>query len=246
MVLVAAGLLVAVACGGSKVKPNPETEIATKMRTAQAYFNAGRTGDALDLMRETIELDPENARLHNLFGKYCMLSGRFSEAESAFATALELDPLLTDARNSLGAVYDETGREGEAEKQYLQALEDRAYPTPEKVYLNLGVLYDSQGREEEALAAMRRAVEINPRYLHAHFTLAGLLDRRGSLEEAAREYEVAAPDYRGSGEFHYRLGFVYYRLGDQLRAAEHFRRVIDVSPGSEQAARADEILKTIR
>jgi superkiller protein 3 len=244
--LIAAGLICAAACGGAKVKPNPETEVATKMRTAQAYFNAGRTGEALELMREAIAQDPGNPRLHNHYGKYCMLSGRFPDAEAAFEKALEIDPYLTDARNNLGAVLDETGREAEAEQQYRKALEDRAYPTPEKVYLNLGVLYDSQGRQEEALAAMRRAVEINPRYLQAHFNLADLLDRQGKLEEAAREYEVAAPDYRLSGEFHYRLGFVYYRLGDKLAAAEHFRRVIEVSPGSAQAARADEILKTIR
>ena len=72
-----------------------------------------------------------------------------------------------------------------------------------------------------------------------------MLDRVGKIDEAALEYEVARPDYRNVGEFYYRLGFVYFRLGDQAKARENLERVIQVSPGSNSAAEANDLLKMI-
>jgi tetratricopeptide (TPR) repeat protein len=114
------------------------------------------------------------------------------------------------------------------------------------VYLNLALLYSSQGRNVEAIESLRNSVEINPRFYKAHFELASLLDREGNLDEAAREYEVATPGYRTVGEFHYRLGFVYFRLGDKAKARDALERAIDVAPGSNSAAQAGELLKLMQ
>jgi len=114
------------------------------------------------------------------------------------------------------------------------------------VYLNLGLLHASQGRYQEAIEALRSAVEISPRFYKAHFELASLLDREGNLDEAAREYEAATPAYRTIGEFHYRLGFVYFRLGDKGKAKDSLERAIDVAPGSNSAAQAGELLKLMK
>ena len=91
----------------------------------------------------------------------------------------------------------------------------------------------------------RRAVEIDPKYYAAHFQLASLLDRTNRLDEAASEYEVAAPGFRSSGDYHYRLGFVYFRLGRKDRARDSLRRAIDVAPGSRSAAKAGDLLKAL-
>jgi Tfp pilus assembly protein PilF len=196
-------------------------------------------------MQEVLELAPDNAGMFNFNGQICLIMGRWEEAEGSFLRAIELAPLLTDAHNNLGVVYSELGRDEDAEREFMIALGDPTYPTPEKVHMNLGMLYISQGRDDLALEMLRNSVEENPRYLRAHYELAGLLDRIGRLDEAASEYEVAKPDYRESGEFHYRLGWVYVRLGNTSRAYEHLRRVIDLTPGSNYAAQAAEILKTL-
>jgi type IV pilus assembly protein PilF len=152
---------------------------------------------------------------------------------------------MTDAHNTLGAVYQEMGRYNEAEREYRLTLEDRSYSTPEKVYLNLGLLFKTQDRMEEAISMLRRAVETDPEYLQAHYELAGALEQTGNFREAAREYGVAEPAYRKSGEFHFRYGVVHMKLGNNLEAAEHFRKVIDVAPGSENSAKADKLLEVI-
>ena len=235
------------ACAGRKaVRHDHGTEATAQYRMAQAYFRGGRITEALATMEKAQALAPQNPEMWNFYGQISFLGGRYSQAEKAYQKALELDPYVTDVHNNLGALYDRLGRKAEAEEQYRTALADTAYATPEKVHFNLGILYSSQGRQEEAVKELRKAVEIDPRYYQAHFELAGRLEATGRLEEAAREYEVAAPDYRNSGDYHYRLGFTYLRLGDKVKAGEHLRRVLEVSPGSENAARADDLLKTVR
>jgi type IV pilus assembly protein PilF len=244
----AVAVLCLVACGGEKKAPktDPMTEAAGKVRLAESYLRASRYSDALQAMDQAIALQPQNAKYRNFSGQILFLAGRDSQAEQALRKALELDPYLSDAHNNLGALYDRLGRKDEAEKEFKLALEDPGYPTPEKAYLNLGMLYGSQGRDDEALRSMRRAVEMNPKYYQAHFQLASLLDRTGKLEEAAREYEVATPEYRGSGDFQYRLGFTYFRLKNYTKAREHLAKVLEMSPGSDNAVKANEILETIR
>ncbi|HUC42907.1 MAG TPA: tetratricopeptide repeat protein, partial [Candidatus Sulfotelmatobacter sp.] len=244
--LLGAALLSCGSCAAEK-KPakDPHAEVAQQVRLAESYFGGGRVSEALEVLQKAIEKEPANASLRNYYGQLCFMAGRHDDAEKAFQKALEIDPYMTDARNNLGSVYDSTGRKDLAEQQYKKALEDTAYPTPEKVCLNLGQLYASQGRTEEAITQYRRAVEINPKYWRGHFELASALDKGGKLEEAAREYEVALPDYKGSGEYHYRLGLVYMKLGRPEKAREHFTLCGQLAPGSENASKAFELLKMI-
>ncbi len=240
-------LAVSVGCGSSETKRPPvrEPDALHSVRMAQSLFRAGRVSEALAELDEGIAREPDNAQLHSYYGLLCLQSGRLENAVESCQRALEIDPHLTDAHNTLGTVYLELGRTADAEEQFRKALEDSAYPTPEKVHLNLGLLYDSQGRDTEAVESFRMSVGIDPQYYKAHFHLASTLDRIGKLDEAAREYEVAEPAFKNDGEYWYRRGFAYYRLGREGNALESLQRVRVVAPGSESAARADELLELL-
>ncbi len=245
-VLALAGIAAGCASRTPAPKPDPMAEMANKIRMAQAYLQSGRTKEALDELDKAIAAEPGNAGLRNFYGQVCFMTGRNDASEAAYRKALELDPELADAHNNLGALYDRMGRKDEAEREYRAALAIPAYPTPEKVHLNLGLLYASQGRDDEAIRELRKAVEIVPKYYQAHFELASLLDKTGRLEEAVREYEVAAPAYGSSGDYFYRVGFGYFRLGDSFKAREKLSRAIEISPGSEAAAKSEDLLKVMR
>ena len=242
-------LALVTACAGShsaQPKEASKMDSQTKARIAESLLTAGRVTEALASIDDAIAMEPEQARLRYFRGSILFRTGRNAEAEPDFLKALELDPYMTDAHNFLGSVYSQMGRLTEAEEQFRKALADPAYPSPELVYLNLALLQSTQGKDEEALSSLRSSVEINPRYYKAHFELASLLDRVGNLNEAAREYEVAAPGFRDSGDYFYRLGLVYFKMGEEQKSRESLRRAIDVSPGSESAASADELMRMIR
>lgn len=241
----AAGALLLAGCGGGQESRKPiETEQPMyKMRMAESLINAGRVSEALATIQEAVDADPDSAPLRLQQGQLLFRAGRYADAEAAFRKALEIDPYLTDAHNFLGTVYHEMGRHVDAEREYKAALADLAYPTPEMVYLNLGLLHGDLGHDAEAIEALRKAVGINPKYFKAHFRLAASLERVGKYDEAAREYEVAEPGFRSDGEYFYRRGFAYYRLGRVQAAKDSLNRVLTLAPGSESAARADELLK---
>ena len=246
---VAAILLLSLGSSGCGGKQEPQQVAALNAlehaRAAQSYLGVGRTADAITEMNIALELEPTNPRVHHVHGTLLFQLGQLERAEAAFKKTLTLDAFFTDAHNFLGALYTEMGRYAEAEEQYLLALDDRAYPTPELVYLNLGLLYGRQGRDEEAVLNLRRSVEINRVYYKAHFELAAVLDKLGQLREAAQEYEQAEPDFKESGNYWYRRGLVYFKLSRKQAAADSFRRCVDVSPGSESAARCDELLQML-
>ena len=242
--LVVLSVLLAGCFGGHSA---PETKPIEKnaefsMRMAKSLFDGGRVSEALAELDEAIARYPDDARLHHSYGGFCLRAARYEQALDAYKRALEIDPFLTDAHNALGAVYTELKDYIAAEREFETVLEDPAYPTPHKTYFNLGRLYDEQGRDDEAISSVRRAVGIDPKYYSGHFLLASLLDKVGKLIEAAREYEVAEPAYRNNGEYWYRRGFAYYRLGQVDKARDSLVRVRSISPGSESAARAEELL----
>ena len=247
-VLLAVALVFTGACTG--VRQSPKTKPVEKdadysMRLAKSFFDGGRVSEALATLEEAIERYPDDATLQNSYGSYCFRAARYEKALAAFHRVLEIDPYFTDAHNGLGVTYMEQKDYGRSESAFRQALEDPAYPTPQFVYLNLGLLYVEQGRDDEGITAMRKSVGIDPKYFKAHFHLASALDTIGQLIEAVREYEVAEPAFRNDGEYWYRRGFAYYRLGEKDKARDSLLRVRSIAPGSESAARADELLSVL-
>jgi len=249
ILLCVAALCLAPGCAGGKKEPEPapppELSVSQKMQLAQSQMTAGRVGEALATLEEAVAEEPEDARLRQFYGETCLNGGLLQEAERAFVKALELDPFLTDAHLFLGAVYQEMDRLGDAEKQYLTALNNPAYPQPEKIYLGLGMLYQRQQRLEEAEDNLRTSVGIDPKFYRGHFELAGILEERGKLEEAIREYEVAEPGFQHDAKYQYRLGFAYFRNGKSFSARERLNRAVELAPGSVVARAAGELLRLI-
>lgn len=243
-------LAVASACAGgareqAANKRPADQEHTYVVGTAQSLLKAGRVTEALKTVDAALQKRPNDPALHHFRGQICFRTTRYAEAEASFKRVLEIDPYFTDAHNFLGAVYQELGRSADAEREYQVALQNPTYPTPEKVYLNLGLLYADQGRQHEAVDALRKSVEINPKYYQGHYELAGVLDGLGKLSEAAREYEVAEPGYRYIGDYYYRLGLTYMRLGERDKARASLSRVLDIAPGTENAAQADQLLEAL-
>jgi len=244
---VLAALLATAGCGGGKKpeqKPIEHGKVYS-VRMAESQFRGGRVTEALETLSAAIERFPDDASLHHRYGLYCLRAARHQQAIGAFNRSLEIDPHLTDSHNNLGVVYLLLGDYGQAESEFRTVLDDVAYPTPHKAELNLGLLFAEQARYDEAVTHMRRAVGIDPKFFKAHFHLASTLDQIGQLLEAAREYEVAEPDFRNDGEYWYRRGFAYYRLDERAKARESLLRVRAIAPGSESAARADQLLSVL-
>src|SRR5205814_6490500 len=89
----------------------------------------GDNGQAVALMRQSIEVAPDVASFHVNYGEVLRVMGRSDEAAERFHAELRLQPGNAQACNNLGVVYDSKGQTREALSWYERAIRARAdYP----------------------------------------------------------------------------------------------------------------------
>lgn len=88
---------------------------------------------------------------------------------------------------------------------------------------------------ERAIAAYRRAVELDPALAAAHTNLGNLYYRRGELEQAQGSYETACTLDPDQPQARYNLANLYEEQGELDRAIAEYRRVLSVDPGFADA-----------
>lgn len=106
-----------------------------------------------------------------------------TRARQAAQRAVELDPGLAEAHTSLGAVYmffDRNYPAAEAEYAKARAVNERYA----RLWHHLGLLRAFQGRADEAVAAMRRARELEPMTLLYASNYGHMLYHSRRFEEA--------------------------------------------------------------
>ncbi len=96
--------------------------------------------------------------------------------------------------------------------------------------LNLGLALKKQGLAEEALAAFRKAVEINPEVSSANKEVGEALARAENFAEARPFFEKAAALDPDNADIHYNLGLCLSRLGEPEAALGQFQRVVELQP----------------
>ena len=105
----------------------------------------------------------------------------------------------------------------------------------------MGLCLSLLGRPQAALASFDRALELNPRYLEALIHRGLVLAEIGETDAAESAFRQAAAAAPGDGRFpgqvaarlansHGELGEMYAEAGDLGRAAEEYRRALELAP----------------
>lgn len=100
------------------VRPGPKPFEALGI----ALFRQRRFSEALEAVREEIELHPEHAPAYQNLGSTLASLNRMDEAIAAWRRAIELEPRYVDARLFLGVAYAQAGRVEEAREQFEAVL----------------------------------------------------------------------------------------------------------------------------
>lgn len=154
---------------------------------------------------------------------------RYTEALAQVEKALEADPDHWDVWQSKLDLLQDMRRYDDAEATARAAAE--RYPHAGRFHLELGWTADFRGRHEEALAAMDRALALDPRDTTTIRARAVILRRLGRYDEAIAsltEAIEAHPDERPyllSG-----LAYVYDAAGRYEDALRCLDEIIDLSP----------------
>ncbi|MGB9431303.1 MAG: tetratricopeptide repeat protein, partial [Candidatus Acidiferrum sp.] len=90
---------------------------------------------------------------------------------------------------------------------------------------------------DEAIAAYRKALNLEPNDALTHYDLALALTYKGETKQAVEEFEAAVRLKPTWGEAHYGLGAALYELHDQAGALKELRKSVECEPSNADAHR---------
>ena len=159
---------------------------------AEAYTSLGyarfayywRTGEAETCFRRALELNPEYATGHHLYGDHLAAAGRFDEAIGALERALALEPLSLIINTDLAWVLYHARRWSQGIEQLKRTIEmDPGFTAAHWV---LGLTLHQAGERDLAIRSLSEAQRLAPESPHVLGSLSAALASAGHVVEAKR------------------------------------------------------------
>ena len=97
--------------------------VADRLDKAESAIDAGNYQDAIPILEDVVETDPENANAYNLLGFAFRNLGDYGKSQTYYDQALMIDPKHKGANEYLGELYLKLGQLETAEAQ-LARLDD--------------------------------------------------------------------------------------------------------------------------
>jgi len=180
---------------GTQRPPDPPPAVKAQEATPQdrailhvdlgaGYYERGQMDVALEELNEAAKLDPNNARIYNIYGLVYTMLGENPKAEQNFQRALSLAPQDSDVRHNWGWYLCSNGRPRESIPEFEIALRNPLYKTPEIALVNAGRCSVAFGDTAGAEVFFRRATAGAPNNTGANYGLALIAYRAGRLDEA--------------------------------------------------------------
>jgi len=183
--------------------PDPENAGA---ELAEALFEAGKTAESLEILREVVGDDPQDQRPVELLAQIT----RLARPGVAALTVPTLEQLLfsnpdnVELRSMLAGAYQRAGRTSEAISILDRGMQEKSSETKYKLLITKGEILVAERRVDEAIASYRAALAIvNPNdALVGLNKLVGALNLAGRFEEALSvlaTFRKSAADESASG-----------------------------------------------
>jgi len=159
---------------------------ASHILTGEAQDGLGRTGEAIAEFQAAAKVAPYEPNVHFGIGYLYWKEHKYGEAKSAFEEELNIDPANPQALAYLGDVaMKENDREKALPllKKAVQLKSDLRI-----AYLDMGIILADRKEFPEALAALRRAEQLDPSQPDAHYRLGRIYKQMGDSAASEREF----------------------------------------------------------
>ncbi len=165
---------------------------------------------AIEQYEQIVKLEPKSADNHLLLGRLYRVNNETQKAENEFKTAVSLDPDSEEALTTLAYLYNETGDSARA-AQALSSLPESERTA--RLYSALGYTYEQQKDFKKAVAAYKRAVELDKDNLDAMRGLAQNLLNDNQTEASLEQYKQIVDADPHDVQSYLRIAEIYRRSG---------------------------------
>lgn len=212
---------------------------------AIGHYNAHEGPIAIRELLTSLDYNADNVDALYLLGFIYQGRRDYVEAERLYTRALEIEPDRYDIRNALGTVMLQEERWEQAEDLFRTLTRVPTYITPGHAHNNLGWALYNQRRYDDAAEQFEMAIMFQPELCQA-YNNQGLTEEALGLTRAAMEsYEDAIERCDRYAEPRYRLGAIYWRMGDLETGLDLFEECYDIAPESEYGERCWEYVAEV-
>ena len=182
-----------------------------------------------------MKVAPNSARTYQVMGSVAASDGNWKGAIDAYRHALRLEPTLQGAHLQIAVLMLTNSQEPDAWRQALSELNEelKVDPTSAQAEYEIGEAYRKHAQLEPAIAAFRRALELDPGAVPARLGLAKALRQLDRKREALQALEPAR-DADDPG-VHFLLAQIYRDLGRTAEAQEEEAKFKKLQPAEEKA-----------
>ncbi len=202
-----------------------------EQKAIQAYelYEMGQMDQALEFLREAIEINPENGAWHFNAGLTLDAMGRYEEAIESFKLALIYNTEDPEILNSLAVDYTRIGQYDLALATFeiIQELE----PTFEPCYCNRIITYTEIDRHDLAEEMFYLAQQINPDCPICFYNIGNSLFSRREYKKAIWCWQKTALLEPTHPQINYRIAQAYWANGESESAKKHFLQEVRTNPG---------------
>ena len=210
---------------------------------AELYVGVGRIKDAVDVVQEIIQRDPNNLDARKLLGRIYlrslgdMQSGTQSQtvlklAIEQFEQIVRIDPNNIEDRLLLGRLYRLNNDHLKAENEFKTAV--RLKPDSEEAVTTLAYLYNEEGspqRAADVLASVPEASRTAKLYAALGFTY----EQQKNYKKAVDAYRKAVEQDRDNLDAMRGLAQNLLNDGQTDAALEQYKQIADADPQDAQA-----------
>ena len=216
---------------GGAAHPDAAVVLGRALAEADSFAAADR------VLSDAVSARPEDPQAALWLGVARRQAGRPAEAVAPLRAAVRLAPRFTEARLQLAQALAGSGQTAEAAR-VLQAALALDPDRHAGAWNDLGFYRLQTDDLPGALAALRRAVALDPRLPTARANLGTALLASGDLAAAAAQFEAALRVDPSEVAALGNLGVVRARQGRAAEARRAFERLLQITPGDARARAA--------
>lgn len=203
---------------------------------ALGYFGKNDFNQAARILEAGQKQVPKDFRLNFFLGVAYNRLGQTAEAATSLERALQINPDDFDAVAELAMVYDGLKRHDDSDSLYERALRMNS-PQRHLALNNYAYALAERGIQlDRALQMVTEALQSQPNndsYLDTIGWVYFQMEEYGKAEEyLLRAIEAAKTRGEPSATLYEHLGDVYSKLNAPARAAEYWKKALDLSPGN--------------
>ena len=198
---------------------------------AEELYRDKKWEQVIDQCQCVLELAPNHAPTHKLWGNTLLQLGRRDEARVAYIQALEHDPEFADGHVNLGNLDAQDKRWDEAIAHYQQAI--ALNPNCAAAYRNLAKVWTRKGSERLATECLFHAIEREPDSLdwHGYFKLGNQLLIQGQPKQAIHCYQylinIKNELSKSSDDHSFDVPVLHQNLADALAQTEQWQEAVE-------------------